>query len=182
MKERVIYNNYDLWEDYADDCRELLTEEYDEEDITDNMIWDEIYAQDSLNWDDEFYNLKDFFSGHGFFMIRGNVGRWDGTHAAGKIFSNFEDIFYEVTRDCAYIKMWDENGHFFLQCSHHDGTNIFEIKRITYKAYQFADNWAYNWDDKRTEREIHDIIWDSNFLSSLPHYAHNVYGCKKRSA
>lgn len=182
MKERIIYNSYDLWEDYAEDCREFLAEVYEDDEITDDMIWDKICAYDSIDWDDEHERLKEFFTGHGYFMIRGTVGRWDGSHAAGHIFNDFDEMFYEATRDCAYVKMWDEDGHFYLKCSHHDGTNLFEIKRITDKAYQFADNWSYNWDDKRTEAEIHDIIWDSNFLSSLPHYAHKVYGCRKRSA
>lgn len=182
MQERVIYNNYDLWEDYADESRAYLMEDTPADEITDNMVWDEIYQYDNFAWDDALYDLKKFFNGHGYFMIRGYVGRWDGEYAAGHIFNNFEDMFYEATIDCDYIKMWDEDGHFYLKCSHHDGTNLYEIKRITDKAYQFADNWAYNWGDERTEKEIHDIIWNSNFMSSLPHFAHNVYGCKKRSA
>lgn len=180
MKERIIYNNYDLWEDYADDARAFLAEDYPEEDITDNSIWDEIYFQDNLNWEDEHERLKDFFTGHGYFMIRGYVGRWNGRHAAGYVFNDFDDMFYKAVKDCDYIKMWDENGHFYLQCSHHDGTNLFEIKRINYKAYEFIDNWSYSWNDDRTEAEIHSIVWNSNFLSSLPHFAHTVYGCKKR--
>lgn len=180
MRERIIYNNYDLWEDYADDARAFLAEEYPEEEITDNSIWDEIYFQDNINWEDEHERLKDFFTGNGYFMIRGYVGRWDGRHAAGYVFDDFDDMFYQAVKDCDYIKMWDENGRFYLKCSHHDGTNLFEIKRINQKAYEFIDNWSYSWDDDRTEAEIHSIVWNSNFLSSLPHFAHTVYGCKKR--
>ena len=178
--ERIIYNNYNLWEDYSDDTRAFLAEENPEEEITDNSIWEEIYFQDNLNWEDEHKRLKDFFTGHGYFMIRGYMGRWDGRRAAGYVFDDFDDMFYKAVKDCDYIKLWDENGHFYLKCSHHDGTNLFEIKRINYKAYEFIDNWAYSWDDDRTEAEIHSIVWNSNFLSSLPHFAHTVYGCKKR--
>lgn len=180
MRERIIYNNYDLWEDYADDARAFLAEEYPEEDITDNSIWEEIYFQDNINWEDEHEQLKDFFTGNGHFMIRGYVGRWDGRHAAGYVFDDFDDMFYKAVKDCDYIKMWDENGHFYLKCSHHDGTNLFEIKRISSKGYDFIDNWNYNYGDTRTEEKIHTIVWNSNFLSSLPHFAHTVYGCKKR--
>ena len=180
MKERIIYNNYDLWEDYADDARAFLAEEYPEEEITDNSIWDEIYFQDNINWEDEHERLKDFFTGNGYFMIRGYVGRWDGRHAAGYVFDDFDDMFYKAVKDCDYIKIWDENGHFYLKCSHHDGTNFFEIKRISSKGYDFIDNWNYNYEDTRTEEKIHTIVWNSNFLSSLPHFAHTVYGCKKR--
>lgn len=183
MKQRIIYNNCDLWDDYAQDAIETLhANDYTDEEITDEMIWNDIYFIDECAWDDEHTRLKEFFNGHGYFMIRGTVGRWDGTRAAGHIFDDFDKMFYEATRDCDYVKMWDEDGHFYLKCSHHDGTNTFEIKRITDKAYTFADNWSYNWSDERTEQQIHDIIWNSNFLSSLPHFAHTVYGCKKRSA
>ena len=185
MKERVIYNSYDLWDDYADECIEYIKDFRDchDEDInatiTDDEIWQRIYDYDRLNWEDEYERLREFFNVHGHFIIRGCVGRWDGTYSAGYVFDNFDDMFYKATKDCDYIKMWDENGHFYLKCSHHDGTNLFEIKRLSDKGYEFIDNWEYDWNDKRTEKQIHDIVWNSNFLSSLPHYVHNIYGCKK---
>ena len=177
MKERVIYNNYDLWEDYAEEAKDKL--EFNEEEITDDRLWEEIYYSNDCDWEDEYERLKKFFTGHGYFMLRGYVERWNGKHAAGYIFNDFDDMFYKAVKDCDYIKIWDENGHFYIKCSHHDGTNIFEIKRINEKAYQFIDDWSYNWSDDRTEEEIHNTVWNSNFLSSLPHYAHAVYGCKK---
>lgn len=178
-KERIIYNNYDLCNMF-DDARAFLLEEHDKDEITDSMVWDEIYFQDSLNWQDESERLTDFFTGHGSFLIRGYVGRWDGDFAAGAVFDNWESMFADATKDCDYVKIWDENGHFYLKCSHHDGTNLFEIKRLSDAGYSFIDNWEYNWDDERSERQIHDIVWNSNFLSSLPHFAHTVYGCRKR--
>ena len=178
MKTCIIYNNYDLWEDYAEDCKDFLLEEYPDEEINDNALWEEIYFQDNLNWEEEHERLKEFFNGHGYFLLTGTVGRWNGTRAAGYVFNDFDDMFYKAVKDCNYIKLWDENGHFYIECSHHDGTNLFEIKRINEKAYNFIDNWAHNWDDDRTEKQIHNIVWNSNFLSSLPHYARTVYGVK----
>lgn len=176
-KERVIYDNYDVSTMY-DDARAFLLEEYDEEDITDSMIWDQVCLEDALNWDDEHERLKAFFTGHGYFLLMGSVGRWDGQYKAGYIFNDFDDMFYKATRDCDYVKLWDENGHFYLRCSHHDGTNIFEIKRITYKAIDFIENQK----NDKSEAEKHNIIFNSNFLSSLPHFAHYMYGCPKREA
>lgn len=177
MKKCVIYDNYCLY-DMFDDCKDFLKEAYEESEITDNMVWDEIYFCDKTNWEDEHERLKDFFTGHGYFMIRGYVGRWDGRHAAGYVFNDFDDAFYKAVKDCDYVKLWDENGRFYLKCSHHDGTNLFEIKRINYKAYEFIDNWAHSWGDPRSEEEVHNVVWNSNFLSGLPHYARFTYGCK----
>lgn len=174
-KQRVIYNNYDLWKDYADDVKENLSDE-----ATENEIWEEIYFQDEINWSDEHEQLKTFFNNSGVWLIRGRVGRWDGQHAAGHVFTDFDEMFYTAIQDCQYWKIWDENGHFYLKCSHHDGTNFFEIKKLTGKAVDFLENWKYN-DDPRTEREVHNVVWYCNLFSALPHFAHNVYGCKKQA-
>lgn len=176
-KERIIYDNYDVSAMY-DEARAFLLEDHTEEEITDSMVWDEVYFQDSINWDDEHAQLKEFFTGHGYFLLMGSVGRWNGRYEAGYVFDDFDDMFYKAIKDCDYWKIWDENGHFYLKCSHHDGTNFFEIKRITYKAVDFLENW----ENDKDEAEKHNIIWNSNFLSSLPHYAHTVFGYPKREA
>lgn len=174
-KERIIYENYDVCTMF-DNARAFLLEEHAAEDITDQMVWDEVAFQDSLNWEDEHARLREFFTGHGYFLLMGSVGRWDGQHEAGYVFDNFDDMFYKAVKDCDYWKLWDENGHFYFKCTHHDGTNFFEIKRINYKAVYFIENW----ENEKSEAEKHGIVWNSNFFSSLPHFAHEVYGCKKR--
>ena len=148
-KERIIYNNYDL------------------EEVNDGY------------WEDEHELLKIFFDGSEQYLIRGYVGRWNGSYEAGRVFDDFDEMFCQAVRDCEYWKIWDENGHLYLKCSHHDGTNSFEIKRLTRKGAAFLEKWENDFGDMRTMKEVHNIIWNSNFLSGLPHYAHNVYGCKK---
>lgn len=178
-KERVIYSNYDLWEDYAESAKEYLMEEYPEDgEPSENAIWEEIYTEDSINWEDEFAQLQEYFDGVSLICF-GSVGRWDGSFPGGRVFYDFKTLFFDATEDCAYWKLWDENGHLYLECSHHDGTNSFEIKTINDTAVHFIDNWEYSPDDNRTEEEIHKIIVESNFFSALPHYAHNVFGCPK---
>lgn len=178
-KQRVIYDNYDLWEGYAQDSREYLEYDYDAEEISETMIWDEIYMMDHEVWSEELENLKRHFSG-GRYLLCGYVGRWNGTFAAGTVFEDFENAFYEAIRDCDYWKIWDENGHLFIKCSHHDGTNLFEIKRVTERGCNLLDKWEYDFNDSRAEEQIHATIWNNNFYSALPHFAYNMYGCKKR--
>ena len=71
------------------------------------------------------------------------------------------------------------NGHFFLQCSHHDGTNLYEIKKVTEKGISYYENWGSSIfsSDQRTEQEILTRIM--NRYSTLPHYVHIMYGCPK---
>ena len=175
MKQRIIYNNYYL-DDLYEAARENLLYDNEEEDISDDAVLDEVYTLSQLEWEDAHEELKSFFKG-GSWLLRDSVGRWDGAYGAGYVFYDFDDMFYKAADSCAYIKIWEERGHLYLKCSHHDGTNLFEIKKINDKAERFIDSWAYSLGDTRTEEEIHNIVWNSNFLSSLPHYARKVYGC-----
>lgn len=179
-KERTIYNNYALWETYPDeDIIEMLLENgYEEDEISDEIIWIERYQQDKIVWESEKDELTKFFKDNGNkWMIFGEVGRWDGVHKTGTLFDTFDDFFYEAAKDCEYIHFYDENGHLYLTCSHHDGTCHYEIKEVTDKGVQYLENWEYNWNDKRTEEYVHTQIF--NRYSRLPRFSERVYGCKR---
>lgn len=107
----------------------------------------------------------------------GHCGLWYGNRAAGTIFDDFGQMFATTTQDCDYWKIYDVNGHLYLECSHHDGTNHFEIKRITNKGVAYLKNWESNWSDKRSEQYVHEKIMSR--YSVLPRFAEKVYGCKK---
>jgi hypothetical protein len=51
MKKRVIYSNYDIWDDYEKDARELLLER-DVQDPTEQQIWDECSFLSEMEWSD----------------------------------------------------------------------------------------------------------------------------------
>ena len=179
-KERTIYNNYTLWETYPDeDVKEMLMDNgYEEDEITDELIWKERYIQDKFNWDCVKDELTRFFLNNGNkWMIFGEVGRWNGVYKAGTLFDTFDDFFYDVAKDCDYIHFYDENGHLYLTCSHHDGTCHYEIKEVTDNGVQYLENWEYNWNDKRTEEYVHTQIF--NRYSRLPRFSEKVYGCNR---
>lgn len=181
-KARTIYNNYSLWETYPDEeikAMFLEDERYETEDeIPDSAIWEERYFLDSLDWETESERLKDFFLNNGNkWMLFGEVGRWNGIFKAGTLFDTFDDFFYEATKDCDYWHFYDENGHLYLTCSHHDGTCHYEIKEVTDKGIQYLENWEDNWNDKRTEEYVHTQIF--NKYSKLPRFAERIYGCKR---
>lgn len=178
-KERIIYDNYDLSELYPDEdiidyakVNELIGED---KTPTDNQMWEWRYELSDLDWDDAWYELRQFFEGKtvGFF---GDVGLWHGVYKAGKI-GSFENLFYKAIEDCNYIKIYDENGHLYLTCSHHDGTCHFEIKEITTEGLRYFDRWEWG-DDNRTERDCHTQIYKR--YSRLPRFAEKVMGCKPK--
>lgn len=178
-KERTIYNNYCLWENYPDeDMKACLIENGMEEDeITDQMIWEERYLYDEQDWEMTKEELKDFFSKGHKWMLFGEVGRWDGVYKAGTVFETFDDFFYKATSDCDYIHFYDENGHLYLSCSHHDGTCHYEIKEVTDKGIKYLKNWEYNYNDKRSEEYVHTQIF--NKYSRLPRFVEKIYGAKR---
>lgn len=177
-KQRIIYDSYDLWEQYADDAREILAENGNQE-PSEEEIWEEIYFYDEVNWSEELERLQEFFDGSRW-LAMGTVGLWTGRHAAGDVFDCFDDFFHQAARDCSHWKIWDENGHLYFQASHHDGTNCFEIKRLTERGADVLENWLYSWEDQRSEAELHRNAWKCNIYTALPHFAHTVYGCPKK--
>lgn len=174
-KERVIFDNYSLWELEEAAKENLLENGID--DPTEDDIWDEVYEQLNMYWDDVKCDLKEFINDGSSWIIMGHCGLWYGNRAAGTIFNDFEQMFVTMTQHCDYWKIYDVNGHLHLECSHHDGTNHFEIKRITDKGVAYLKNWEANWSDKRSEQYVHEKIMSR--YSVLPRFAEKVYGCKR---
>lgn len=175
--QRTIYDNYDLWDDENVTYAKEDLEDEGNDNPTEEDIWEKISDIDASNYDDEMERLGEFFDDGSTWILIGTSGRWDGTYDVGTIFTDFVSTFRKAIQDCDYIKLYDENGHFYLTCSHHDGTNHYEIKKLTEKGVKYLENWEEDWDDKRTERYIHDMIMKK--YSVLPHFAHKVYGCPK---
>lgn len=179
-KERTIYNNYDLSETYPDeDMRDsLIANGYEEDEITDEKMWNMRYIYDESDWEIAKEELQEFFKNNGNkWMLFGEVGRWDGVYKAGTLFDTFDEFFYRATSDCNYIHFYDENGHLYLTCSHHDGTCHYEIKEVTENGIKYLENWEDNWNDKRSEKYVHTQIF--NRYSRLPRFAEKVYGHKR---
>ena len=177
-KARILFSNY-FWEndedgkDRYDYAREYLFEEYGEteewkteDDVPDNRVTDEVYAQSEFEW-------EDFEAEFGSFIKNSNNGLWNGTYDGGCYVDKFSDL-YKFWEDCRDIKVWDEGGHLYIKASHHDGNNYAELKELTCKGSEYAGE--HYWD---SDQEVHEKLWNSNFYTRLPHYAHKVWGCKK---
>lgn len=178
--KRVIFDNYDIDSMYREDAIRELEEDPDKEQTEDN-IYDlcSIYSRD--DWDLRKEELKEFFDNDDSeWILVGSCGRWDGTYPGGFVFSSFDEMHQRVSEDCDYWRFWDENGHFYGSCTHHDGTNSFEIKKLTKRGEAFFHNWEYAYHDKRyecSEAECHKKLFEK--YSVLPNFCHKVYGCEK---
>ena len=174
--KHVLYSNYYGWISEDEIKRYLWDCEYIDhlDEATDEMIYNEMYELERMYWDDISCELKHFFDKGNAWLLTGSIGRWDGNYRGGFIFNTFEE-FCKCFEDCAYIEIVDNKGHLEIKCSHHDGTNFYEVKRVSDFGCEWYDN--HSWD--MYEEELHTKMWNNNFMTSLPHFARDVYGCKE---
>lgn len=173
----LLYDNFDLTP-YEDDARELLTE--DGENVNDEKIYSLAadYADEDFNI--IFDDLARHFNGRGQILAVGRVGRWDGSHDGGDVFNDFRAAFRAVFRDCDYIKITDDGGRLFIEGAHHDGRTFAEFVTLTERGAALLEKWSFDYADKRTERQIHNIIFSSNLFCKIPHFARDYYGAKEQ--
>lgn len=152
-KERVIYDNYNPWDTYPDSTLKEMALECgwveSEDEITENDLITWRYNEMDVDWSNEEIELRSFFNDKIVEFV-GTVAVWNGTYKARER-GEFWKLLDKAMIDCDYFKIYDENGHMYLTCSHHDGTHHFEIKVVTDKGY-----------------------------TVLPRYAEKVWGCKAR--
>ena len=175
-KERVLFDNYDMdnYFKWAEECLKENCE--DEEEFSDSEIEEVAYDLVSQDFDIIVSELENFFKNNEIICF-GSIGRWNGVYSGGKIFDDFKNALYSMIEDCWYYKIYDENGHLFVHCSHHDGSCTFEIKVLNDKGIKYFDNWNYSWSDNRSEKEVHNQIIKR--YSVLPNLMYKVYGCPK---
>lgn len=174
--ERIIFDNYDF-EYYNTEAIEQL-EDMDYGHFTDEQIWSMANELEQHDWDDADYEMRNFIENGKSFIAVGTCGRWDGTFEGGFIFGHWDDFKRRAFEDCSYFKIWDENGHLYVKCSHHDGTNFLEIKELTDKGWNRYENWQYSYSSRNdiSERELHKRLFTNSHYAKLPRFADRVWG------
>ena len=154
--KRMIFSNYDI-DSYYEDAKQSLIDN-GLENPSDSQINDEVFELMSINFDEEFNSLKHFF-GDIPVLTEGCLQRWNGTHSGFSVFNNFLQMWHSMTKDCDYFEIYDCNGHLFIRCSHHDGTSLFEVKKVT-----------------KPDANPKSI---KKYYTRLPNYVHLEFGCPK---
>lgn len=94
-------------------------------------------------------------------IIIGYIQKWDGKHTIEPVETEgLIEAIYRCTDKCDYVKIKFEEDHLELECSHHDGTNIFQIYLLSeegYNAYEEYLNVDYS-EDKYHEKMILDKL------------------------
>ena len=159
-KKHVIWsNNIDI-EDWRDDIKEW----YDDEELTDDEIYDLAYETNMDNLEAEECNLdKELYTD---LVMIGRLGLWNGVREGWKHIngSNLNDIFQGTCGD--YVTWYvDENGDICCEDIHHDGTNHY-----TYRAIR-KDLTPWEFDELMAEGKSIDELTEK-----LGHYVQEIYG------
>lgn len=133
--EIILYDSY-YSEEKETDARRCLFEEYaDEEewnspqDIPDYRVFREIELQDDIAWDELKFDLEILFKSD-YFLLTGYCGTWHGNMEGGKFINTLSELL-SVIRHLDDFRIIDRNGHFIIEGSHHDGSDRYELKRLT---------------------------------------------------
>lgn len=173
--EYVFYDDTDVCNQY-DETKNALFDMYQEDynwysadEVPDDMIWKEIASQN----DDELHYLKHslgkIINGN-HCLIKGTTGLWHGRKDCGRFITSVEELFSGLSH-LDYIKFYEINGHFYIEGSHHDGSDYYELKMLTKKGVEYADRNYFAHD-----RQLHTTIFDNNFYSTLPRMYTKLYG------
>ena len=170
MKEIILYDTTDYSERYNDIREELyerFAEEYDWEysdDVPMDMIHNEMNFQKQIDYQ-YFQDKLSQLLETGDCLLTGTCGRWNGAVQGGKFIHSFHD-FSDAIRHLDYVKITDQNGHLIIEGFHHDGQDRYELKQLTAKGYEYANNNYFV-----HSRQLHETIMGCNFFSKLPHLA-----------
>ena len=174
-KEITLYDSY-YSIDKENETRAFLFEVHADEEgwktpeeIPDQRVYDEIAFQDGETWRDVKDGLKTIFE-DGYYLLTGYCGTWRGNLDGGNFIRSLGDLL-SVIQHLDDMRIIDRNGHLIIEGSHHDGNDRYELKRLTRKGYELAnDNYFAK------DRKLHDTIMHTNFYSALPKFAKRIYG------
>lgn len=177
MKDKVItiYDSYYSTEKEKS-TREFLFDFYAEDEgwksadeIPYQRVFDQMNFEDDIIWQDVKDRLSSMFQTH-CYLLTGYCGTWRGNLASGEFIHSISDLLSTLNH-LDDIRITDRNGHLIIEGSHHDGSDCYELKRLTNKGYLLADNNYF-----ARDRDLHNTIMKNNFYSALPRFAKSMYG------
>ena len=169
----ILYDSYYSTEK-EESTREFLFElEADEQgwktpdDIPDERVFDQMHFQDETDWDDIKHELEELFQADDYLMT-GYCGTWRGRLDGGSFICSMRD-FLRVIEHLDDLRIIDRGGHLIVEGSHHDGSDSYELKRLTHKGYLLADSNYF-----AKDHDLHNTIMRTNFYSALPYFAKRI--------
>lgn len=182
-KTRYIWSNlhhkaYPNKEENLEAYREFLEILYEG---TNKQIPDEIEDSDLDEYIDNCINenlsilvseIRHYERTHGEkeYVVVADLGLWNGRQAGGKIIKGLSSAIRRTFEDYNTVEM--KGNRLTTTCTHHDGTNFFEIKELTPRGVTFKNhNWC-----NLTEKELHHKLFTDSHYSREVTMFKEIYG------
>ena len=167
----TLFDNYDSYK-YFDEYKQSIADanDMDVNDVPDDWVYDAMSDDETETWDECKSLLRSAFMGRAVIAC-GTAELWYRRGEAYGMYGDIDEAIEHITKDCDYVKIWQEKGHTFIRASHHDGTHEFELKVVTDNGDRYWDNWRFEQDPRTlhySESLVLSNIWESSKYSVLP--------------
>lgn len=123
----------------------------------------EAVLYDNYNQDEDLFfidNIKSSEYNLRSFIITGYVKSWTGYHEIYPVkMDGLLNAIYKCTDKMDYIVIEFINGHLELKCTHHDGTNNFQIYMLSEEGENYYNQDIDSFDKKYSENMILEKIY-----------------------
>lgn len=156
----TLFNNVDIDFDYYKNELLETRDIEDEEDVTDNDVWDFIWKCVHDDWEALTTNLRYSKYNDEYFVITGSLGLWNGNPLIEPTTcSSLIDAIWKCVNGCDYCKVKQVNGHLEVYGYHHDGCNCFEIHLLNDSGIRAMERINEGWGKANLEdRHYHKAI------------------------
>ena len=167
-KEIIIFDTYYSIEKENELRKDMFENELEDwpspEAIPEKAVQSEMYERNCDLWEYVIACLESILD-KGCCLVTGYSGTWRGNLDGGKFVSNIDE-FLDVIDHLDCIRITDQNGHLIIEGCHHDGSDRYELKKLTHKGYELADKYYF-----ANDRKLHKTLMNTNFYTALPRLA-----------
>lgn len=131
--------------------------------MTDEQVWQYIGWCEQDNWKAMLEELSTIENVN-YWIVRGKVGRWNGTSEGWSVFSTAETMLYDLGKDCEYFKIEIVDGNLEIKCSHHDGENSTTARLLTLQGVRECDYWENDYGEHAdySQEQILEFLWENH--------------------
>lgn len=169
MTVRTIFNDDPTEYDF-DEVKKYMIEDsdYENENISDEDVWEHIYNDIDWSYDDEFYNLD--VKTEGDTIAIASMGLWNGRRTGYKLLNrrNLNEIMSCGNKD--YNHLYYDGFNVYKEAIHHDGTNYIMFREVR------PDVNIEVLCDKVYNNEIISKATLNRYTRSLRKYVKKIYG------
>ena len=157
-----------------DTVKGIMAELDDNGRTADSFTDDEAYtfAQNEIDGDWDFLMEQAEWADKenpGYYVVKADLGLWDGHHAGGRIFNSLREAIRQMAGDMDSVAIYeDDRGNAEIKCGHHDGTNVYQIRRLNKKgAYAYEHSDVFESRRSKVERFFKPVYSNNAHLMKL---------------